>query len=178
VAVWLGQEQEIAEDIVQNSLEKIVRYVQQTQARGVPICSFEHLGLVITRHCFFDMRRRDLRLRHFSPDGEGGSEQLALDHLVDPSQEAEEKMYEEWLLAASAQTIAAFSLKLRLAILADLANRSYFDAEPSVLQQAFLAADIHLQDYQRAPSSDPAERGRQSALRSLAYKRIAQTIPG
>lgn len=178
VAVWMGQEQEIAEDIVQTSLEKIVRYVREMQARGVPICSFEHLSIVITRRCFFDMRRRDLRLRHFSPNGEGESEQLSLDLLVDPSQQAEEKMYEEWLLAASAQTIAAFSLKLRLAILADLANRSCFDAEPSVLQQAFLAADIRLQDYLRSPSPDPAERGRQSALRSLAYKRVAQAIPG
>jgi hypothetical protein len=35
-----------------------------------------------------------------------------------------------------------------------------------------------LQDYQRAPSADRAERGRQSALRSLAYKRLSQACIG
>lgn len=178
VPVWQGQEQDIVEDIVQTSLEKIVMYVRTMHARGVPICSLDHLSIVITRRCFFDLRRRELRLRRFSHDGEGSSELPSLDLLIDPSQEAEEKMYEEWLLAASAQTIASFSLKLRLAILSDLANRSCFDAEPSVLQQALLATDINLQDYQRAPSPDPAERGRQSALRSLAYKRLAQAYAG
>lgn len=178
VPVWQGQEQDIIEDIVQTSLEKIVKYARAMHARGVPICSFDHLSIVITRRCFFDLRRRELRLRHFSDNGEGSSDLPSLDLLIDPLQEAEEKMYEEWLLAASAQTIASFSLKLRLAILSDLANRSSFDAEPSVLQQALLAADIHLQDYQCAPSPDPAERGRLSALRSLAYKRLAQTYAG
>jgi hypothetical protein len=177
VPVWQGQEQDIVEDIVQTSLEKLFKYTQKMHDQGIPICSFERLSIVITRRCFFDLRRRELRLRHFSYDVEDSTE-LSLDLLIDPAQEAEEKIYEEWLLAISAQTIAAFSLKLRLAILSDLANRSCFDTEPSALQQAFLAADIHLQEYQRAPSPDPAERSRQSALRCLAYKRLAQTIPG
>jgi DNA-directed RNA polymerase specialized sigma24 family protein len=178
VPVWQGQEQDIVEDIVQTSLEKIFTYTRNIQARGIPIGSLQRLSIVITRRCFFDLRRKELRLRHFSYDIESSTEQLSLDLLVDPAQEAEEKIYEEWLLAASAQAIAAFSLKLRLAILADLANRSCFDAEPSALQQAFLAADIHLQDYQCPSSPDPAERSRQSALRCMAYKRIAQRVSG
>jgi len=178
VPIWQGQEQEVVEDILQTSMEKIFKYVREAHAKGVIICSLEHLSMVIAKHCFFDMRRRELRLLHFSHDEEGSSEQLSLDLLVDPSQEAEEKIYEEWLLAVSAQTIASFSTKLRAAILADLANRSCFDAEPSVLQQALLAAHIRLQDYQCAPSPDPAERSRQSALRSLAYKRLSQANLG
>lgn len=178
VPVWQGQEQDIVEDIIQTSLEKLFKYTREMHARGTPIGSLQRLSIVITRRCFFDLRRRELRLRHFSYDTEDPGEHLSLDLLVDPAQEAEEKIYEEWLLVASAQAIATFSLKLRLAILTDLANRSCFDLESSVLQQALLAADIHLQEYQCAPSPDPAERGRQSALRCMAYKRIAQTVFG
>jgi len=174
VATWKGEENDIAEDIVQAALLKIFQYIRNCRENGTAIDSLEHLSLVIAKHCFLDMRRRELRFQRLSTSTDTSYTQLSLERLSDPSQEAEEKIYEEWLLATSAKTITAFSTKLRAAILADLANNSCFDTEPSALQQAFLAAGIRLQDYQRAPSQDPAERSRQSALRSLAYKRIAQ----
>lgn len=174
VATWKGQENDIAEDIVQVALLKIFQYLNTCRENGTPIGSLERLSLVIAKHCFLDMRRRELRFQRLGYSTDVSSEQISLERLADPSQEAEEKLYEEWLLAASATTITAFSTKLRAAILADLANNSCFDAEPSALQQAFLARGVHLQDYQRAPSTDPAERSRQSALRSLAYKRLSQ----
>lgn len=182
VPIWKGQEHDIAEDIVQTALLKLLGYIKETRENGTAIDSLEHLSVVIAKHSFLDMRRRELRLQHFSHDTSMPREQLSLDRLTDPStdpsQEAEEKIYEEWLLAISARTITAFSKKLRAAILADLANNSYFDDEPTALQQAFLAVGIRLQDHQRAPSADPAERGRQSALRSLAYKRLSQANIG
>lgn len=171
VPSWKGQEYDIAEDIVQTTLLKTFQYMRE---KGEDIRSVVKLSFKIARNSFIDMRRRELRLQHFSHDTSTPNEQLSLDRLVDPSQEAEEKIYEEWILATCASTIATFSTKLRLAILADLANLTYVAEEPTTLQQAFLAAGIRLQDYQRAPSADPAERGRQSALRSLAYKRVSQ----
>lgn len=174
VPTWKGQELDVARDIVQTAMLKLFLYLEEAHRCGTVIASREALCLVIAKHAFLDMRRRELRLRHFSYDPVLPTEGLSLDQLVDPSQEAEEKLYEEWALIAGAGTIAEFSKKLRAAILADLANHSCFDAEPSVLQQAFLASGIRLQDYQCAPSPDPAERSRKSALRSLAYKRLAQ----
>lgn len=174
VAVWKGQENDVAEDIVQAALLKLFLYVGRCRENGVVIDSLEHLSLVIAKHCFLDMRRREVRFQRFSYDTSPPSEQVSLECSHDPLQEAEDKMYEEWLLAVSARKITAFSAKLRSAILADLANNSCFDAEPSVLQQAFLDLGIQLRDHLRARSTDPAERGRQSALRSLAYKRLAQ----
>lgn len=174
VAIWKGQENDIAEDIVQAALLKLFQYIGKCRKNGIAIDSLEHLSIVIARHCFLDMRRREARFQRFSYDAFTPSEQISLERLSDPSQEAEDKIYEEWLLAASAKKITAFSAKLRAAILADLANNSCFEAEPSILQQAFLDLGIQLRDYQRARSKDPAERGRQSALRSLAYKRLAQ----
>jgi len=176
VPTWKGQEADFAEDILQMAMEKIYCYLEQARQQKIAIGSLTRLSIVIAKRCFLDLRRRDLRLRHFSHDDMEPGEHLlpSLNLLVESALEIEEKIDEEWALAASAQTIAAFSRKLRLAILVDLANRSSFDEEPSTLQRALLAAGIHLQDYQRAPSPERAERGRQSALRSLAYKRISQ----
>lgn len=174
VAVWKGQEWDVAEDIVQMAIVKIFQYIAEARRNNTPIVSLEHLSIVITKHCFLDLRRREMRLLHFAHDETELHEQPSLDLLVDPSQEAEEKLYEEWLLEASARAIAAFSNKLRAAILVDLANRSCFGEQPTALQQAFMTVGVCLQDYQRASSQDPAERARQSTLRSLAYKRLAQ----
>lgn len=174
VQTWKGQENDVAEDIVQGALLNLVQYTKNCRKNGTVIGSLERLSLVVAKHYFLDLRRRELRFQHFSDTPDTPGEQLSLERLVDPAQEAEEKIYEEEVLAASARTIAAFSTKLRAAILADLANNTSFDAEPTALQRAFLAAGVRLRDHRRAPAADPAERGRQSALRSLAYKRLAQ----
>lgn len=174
VPTWKGQEYDIAEDIVQTALLKTFQYTRRAREKGEVIASVTKLSFRIARNCFIDMRRRELRLQHFSQDPSTSNEQFSLERLVDPSQEAEEKIYEEWVLAACASFIATFSTKLRLAILADLANLTHVAEESAALQQALLASGIRLRDYQRAPSPDPAERGRQSALRSLAYKRVSQ----
>ncbi len=176
VSIWRRQEQEVVEDIVQTAMEKIFKSLIDARQRNKVIYSIEYWSIKVAKHCFLDLLRRESRLSHFSDDNsEPGERHLPLlDFLVDPLQEVEEKVYEEELLALSARTITAFSTKLRIAILVDLANHSYFDMEPTALQQAFMAAGICLQDYQRAPSADRAERGRQSALRSLAYKRLSQ----
>src|SRR5258706_395011 len=117
VATWKGQENDIAEDIVQVALLKIFQYFNSCRANGTAIGSLEHLSLVIAKHSFLDMRRRELRFQRLSYSTNVPSEQISLERLTDPSQEAEEKLYEEWLLAASATTITAFSTKLRAAIL-------------------------------------------------------------
>jgi DNA-directed RNA polymerase specialized sigma24 family protein len=174
IAAWNGQEVEMIKDIVQTAVLKVFEelllgrvYIHCVQARS----------LVIAYHCFIDAVRHDVRhviISYDHPEAEG-FQQILPSLLVDPGQEIEERLYEEEVLLASVQTIAAFSKKLRQAILVDLANHSCFDDESSTLQQAFLASGICLRDYQRAPSPDPAERRRLSSLRSLGYKRLAQS---
>jgi DNA-directed RNA polymerase specialized sigma24 family protein len=173
IAAWNGQEIDMADDIVQTAMLKIFEELLRGRMH---IRSVQARSLVIAYHCFIDAVRRDVRRVVISYDHletEGFQHMLPV-LLVDPGQEMEERLYEEEVLYASVQTITAFSRKLRQAILVDLANCSCFDGESSTLQQAFLASGIRLQDYQRAPSPDPAERRRQSALRSLGYKRLAQ----
>ena len=175
VYIWQGQEYDVAWDIVLTAIERTFEYIHQAWANGIVVHSPEHLSVVIAKNYYRDLRRREQRLQRLSQDEFTPGEQISQSRLVDPAEEAAEQVYEEWLLVKTVSVIAAFSKKLRTAILVDLANRMHFGAEPTVLQQAFLAAGIRLQDYQRPQPSDPSERSRQSALRSLAYKRVAQT---
>lgn len=174
VPLWKRQQYDVAEDLVQTAMEKIFKYLSDERRKERPVLSLQNLGLVVAKRCFIDLRRRDLRLQHFPENETASCGQFFYEFLVDPSLEVEERLYEEWLLDSSARTIAAFSKKLRAAILVDLANRSVFDEEPSVLQRAFLELGISLRDYLRPPSLDPVERARLSALRSLAYKLVSQ----
>lgn len=177
ILIWRGQENDVAWDIVLTSVARTFEYTKQATERGIVILSLEYLSIKIATNYYRDLKRRERRLQHFSQeDGSSPYEHLLLDHLRDPSEEASDKVYEEWLLAHAAKTISFFSKKLRAAILIDLANRMHFSSEPTALQQAFLAMGIHLREYQKAESTDPRERSRQAALRSLAYKRMAQTI--
>jgi DNA-directed RNA polymerase specialized sigma24 family protein len=170
---WKRQKQDIVADVVQTALLKIFEELKQGKKY---IHSIRARSIVIAYHCYIDLVRRDSRRLILSyDDPEAEDQQYVLQNLlVDSTQEIEEKIYEEGVLAAAVKTIAEFSKKLRLEVLVDLANHSCFDEEPTALQRAFLAVGIRLQDYQRAPSPDPAERGRQSALRSLGYKRVSQ----
>lgn len=174
VYIWRGQEYDVAWDIVLTAIERTFEYVKQAWASGIAVHSPENLSVVIAKNYYRDLRRREQRLQRLPQEEFAPGEQFARNRLVDPAEEASEKVYEEWLLVNTASVIAAFSKKLRTAILVDLANRMHFGTEPTVLQQAFLAVGIRLQDYRRPQSSDPAERSRQSALKSLAYKKVAQ----
>lgn len=174
VPTWRGQEYDVAWDIVQTALERTFTYIRKALQQGVPVCFPDHLAMVIAKNYYRDLKRREQRLQHFSSDEETVYGGLTLDRLTDPAEEAAELLYEEELLCLSARYIALFSRKLRTAILVDLANRMHFGADPTILQQAFLASGICLQEYQRPPSIDQDERNRQSALRHLAYKRMTQ----
>jgi hypothetical protein len=174
VYVWRGQEHDVAWDIVQTAIARTLEYLNNAHKQGIIIHSLERLSIVIAKNHYRDRKRHEQRLQRF-PSSEGETnEQALLKNLLDPSEEASEKVYEEWLLIHTAKYIATFSKKRREAILIDLANRMHFGADPTVLQEAFLALGIRLQDYQHSQPANPVERGRQAALRSLAYKSVAQ----
>ncbi len=172
VPIWRGQEYDVACDIVQTTLERAFVSMRKALQQGVPVFFPDHLAAVIAKRYFIDLQRHEQRLQHFSSDEETPGGRFTLNNLVDPTEEASEQLYEEELLCHSARYIACFSHKLREAILVDLANRTHFSADPTVLQRAFLTVGIRLQEYQRPPSSDQDERNRQSALRHLGYKRV------
>ena len=173
VACWKGQEYDLVADLLQTALMKIITYLEHCRLAKIPIYSLEQLSKVIAKRCFLDLMRRDRRLQRFDTVE---NEMSRIDLLVDPAQQAEESVYEEELLISSARIIATFPAKLRQAILVDLGRGSTFASTPTTLQQAFLDVGIQLQEYAQQVPTSIAERNKQTALRSLAYKRVAQEI--
>ena len=91
-----------------------------------------------------------------------------------------ERLYEAWLFSNVAKEIAMFPLKMRQAVLIDLAWRleqyGDFYGDPTPLRQAFLDEGIHLEEFLDLLPTDTAARARHSSLVSLGYKRIAKSV--
>lgn len=172
---WKGQEADIVEDVVQEAIVRTLNYLKQAtcQRKQIPQ-SLTAFALVIAKNYLRDLRRREYRLCLIHNDEvhpkEFDQEQVpALDQAID-------NIETEYLFSQAAATVAQFPDKQRRAMLMDLANSMHFGKKQTTLQQAFSTVGIQLQDYQRTPSADPAERSRQAALRSLAYKRVARAL--
>jgi DNA-directed RNA polymerase specialized sigma24 family protein len=180
VSSWYGQYKEIAEDIAHEAVMRTFRYcVRADRGEMAPIGSLKALSRVIARNYFRDWRKKDwflVRPVHNDNEqdpfevnyrmGEGDdASQIALDHLMLDS-----------IIVTVAHVVAKFPHGQKTALLTDLANMSDFDAEPTLLQQALSDVGLELSDYRRPRSEDPTIRGRDAALRSIAYKRLKNEV--
>ncbi len=84
-----------------------------------------------------------------------------------------EQVDQEQLFDLLAGEIEHFPRKQKRALLTDLANLMYFDAQPTPLQESFLDVGIELQQYQNPLPTNPRERSRHISLLSQAYKRVS-----
>lgn len=166
VASWLGQEEDVAWDIVQESMRKALEYAQKAE-RGEkePVQSLTALLNTVAQNCTRDLRRRERRLSREMPLGFADSE-------TNFSEVATENAYHERLFRDLAHEIARFPAKQRQALLADLASRMAFEEKPSTLQAAFRAEGIFLENYRRSRPESERERNRNAALLNHAYKRL------
>jgi RNA polymerase sigma factor (sigma-70 family) len=177
VGYWYGQEEDIIEDVVQETVCRILERSQQAErGEASPIYSLEHMSVRIARNYCIDKVRRDCRLQlTFSIDYILEGPFSRVDEM-NPFEKAIEHVYQEELFARLAQVIAQFPMKQRRALLIDLANRMYFDIQPTPLQEAFIAEGIDLRLYQQPLPNDVTERTNQTALVSLAYKRVGMLM--
>lgn len=179
VISWIGQESDVAWDIVLMSIKRTFEYILKAQRENIPIASLERLSIVIAKHYYLDLRRKDSRLLHFDRDGYSQVERSIHHEEVDIAEAVLDKIHEEWLFSELAREIVMFPRKLKTALLIDLASRMAFNesnSNPTPLQRAFLEVGIQLQDYQHLLPEDPIARTRHSSLVSLAYKRIAMLV--
>ncbi|GCE04333.1 RNA polymerase sigma factor [Dictyobacter aurantiacus] len=180
VSSWYGQHREIAEDIAHEAVVRTFRY-QQRAARGEmsPIGSLKALSRVIARNYFRDWRKKDWCLVRPTLNE---NDQQALDvtagphEIVDASQIALDRLMLDSIIVSVARIVAGFPLGQKVALLTDLANMSDLDGEPSLLEQALRDVGLQLSEYRRPRSEDPIIRGRDAALRSIAYKRLKQQV--
>ncbi len=178
VSSWHGQENDIADDILQEAVIRTLKYTKLVESgRSIPINSMTCFGRTVAHNHFRDLRRRELRL--VRPNIQEGTEAaffVVQDEEEDPADIALDRLMRISLLMVLARIIVDFPLKQRTALLIDLANNADLSGEQSYLHKVFLEVGIELKDYCRTLSSDPLERSRHAASLSMAYKRLRQVF--
>jgi len=169
IASWQGQEEDVVWDIVQESMRKVFEYVCKVERNEEePIQSLTGLLRTTAQNNTLDLRRREKRLFRETPS----NERCFADGEISFSELATENVYHERLFRILAHEIALFPSKQRQALLADLAERMAFDRQPTILQAAFQAEGIHLEEYRRTRPLCGRERNRHAALLYQAYQRL------
>ncbi|HEY3992851.1 MAG TPA: hypothetical protein VGM01_08220 [Ktedonobacteraceae bacterium] len=171
ISRWEGEEDDVAWDVVQDSMRKFLEYLRKVEAgEEKPVQEQESLLYVIALNCLKDRRRREIRL---CPETEYASLSL-VDTSTHLSEVATENVYHERLFHLLAQKIAHFPAKQRGALLADLANRMAFEEKPTTLQAAFQAEGIRLEEYRFCQADNEKERSRHAALLYQANQRLKE----
>ena|SRR5437762_2973468 len=179
---WRGQEEDMADDIVQETVRRVIERAQKAErGEASPIQSLKQMANTVAYNYYRDLKRHDYRLSRleatdvnthgpcFYP-ADGYSDEYLLDTVAD-------KVDQDRLFDVLANAIDHFPTKQKQAILIDLANRMSFDEVPTSLQEAFLGVGIELRQYRRELPENTRERGRHISLCSQAYKRVAH-LPG
>jgi len=175
VASWRGQEEDLIEDIMQETARRILERSRKVDfGEAVPIHSLKYMTIAIASNYCRDIRRRDWRLVRTA------SHEASARAYEDPCEQndllesAIENVQNEGLFRFLAGEIANFPFKQRKALLIDLANRMSFDAQQTSLQKAFLEVGVNLEEYRHSLPSTTSERARHTALLHVAYKRLSQ----
>src|SRR6202051_3569440 len=124
ISLWYGQEKDIVEDIVQETLVRLwERTCKAERGEASPIGQLEHMAVVVAYNCCRDMRRRDRRLCHF-PSSVAAFE----DRYLDParlqryvSEDATKQVFMDTHFSLLAQEVVKFPPKQRRALLTELA---------------------------------------------------------
>jgi len=178
VPSWRGQEQDLAEDILQETVVRIFYYAQQAEQEGIQeIHHVTSFGRTIAYRHFVDLRRKALNLTCLETID--GTERGALAPPMgsdDPADEVVECLWLTSLFVVVGIIVASFPKGQRTALLVDLAKRVDPLENDSPLQSAFSQAGITLQDYLQYLPRTQQERTRQTALLSVAYRRLRETL--
>jgi len=177
IPVWRGQENDIIDDIVQETLIRLWTYLRQAETgQRSSIHSLSRFCYTIALNYCIDLQRKDRRNVHPPSDI---SYMVIYDecHVYRSVEDiaVESLCVEEWF-ALVAKLIATFPEKQRHAVLTDLANRMHFSKSPTSLQRAFLSVGIQLQDYQLSIVRDRQKQNRYVALVAYVYKRLSHII--
>ena len=174
VSSWRGQEEDIIEDIVQETARRVIERARKAErGEADPIHSLKQMMTVIAQNYCTDLWRTDRRLFHMPPQDYEPESLVGVDQQAQTLEAVDENVYQELLFQLIAHEVASFPDKQRKALLIDLANRMCFDTPPTSLQKAFLGEGIQLQQYQQPLPADSQERGRHVSILSYAYRRVA-----
>lgn len=174
VPSWRGQEEDVIEDIVQETAKRTIERIQKAErGEAEPVRSLPHMVMMVAQNYCKDLRRRERRLVRLQQKSYELDIRAYDDTQPPPFDDICERVDQENLLRQVAREIANFPKKQREALLIDLANRMFFGSCPTPLQSAFLEAGIQLENYRR-PLPGGRERNKHVSLLSCAIRRISQ----
>ncbi len=177
VTSWQGQERDVVEDILQETVLRTFCYMQQAEQEGRE--EIRHINgfckTVAYRH-FVDLRRQALDVVRLETLDGMEIAIMATPAIQDPAEEVIERLSRISLLVTIGNIIAGFPTGQRIALLVDLAKRANLLDTDSPLMVAFTQVGIKLQDYLQYLPKNPLERGRKASLLSVAYKRLRETF--
>ncbi len=172
---WSGQQEDIVEDIVQETIFKLLKYIQRAENGVVaPVKDMKHLAITIAHNYYRDLKRKDRRLDRFEMYDRTSLEQVVTSGAVDPSEIALDHIYQAWLFFKLADFVVSISIKQQTALLRDLAQRMHFGQTPTPLQQAFTAKGLDLKQHLDGKSASKREQSQYAANLSLSYKKIKE----
>ena len=173
--LWFGQEQDIANDVLQETFIRILKYTNRSVLTGSrAIEALESFGMTVARNYIRDMWRKEYRLIPFTTLSASSENNIPGLSLTDPSELALFNIMSRETLVSLACLIKNFPPGQRRALLIDLAQRSDFDEESGPLHVIFLELGINLYEYKLVCPLNAGERARHAALLSVAYKRLRQ----
>jgi DNA-directed RNA polymerase specialized sigma24 family protein len=173
ISSWLGQQEDLIEDIVQETIFKLLNYTQRAEKGEVaPVQNIEHLAITIARNYFRDLKRKDRRIDRFELYDRTSLEHVVKSKNVDPSEIALNHVYYAWVFMKLAEFVVTVSTKQQTALLRDLSQRMSFGQAATLLQQVFADKGLDLKRHQDWKSSDKREQSQHAANLSLSYKKI------
>ena len=175
VVHWVGGEQEIAEDVLQETYLRALRFAHNKEEHEdvPPINNFEALCKTIAKRHIIDIRRKDKHLVGSLDNTTFFITHETISMSDDPALIAVEDISLYTSMRSFSQAIKNFPEKQRIALLIDLARNADFDDEhPRTLERAMWSIGIPLRDYYRELPCDPILRSQHNALVSIAYKRL------
>ncbi len=173
-ALIKGQENDVVEDLLQETVIRVFKYAKRAaEGHVAPIDSIERFGYTTALNVCRDWWRKERHMLQWQSLDDGVPvDALSRVWVLNPEEEVLNLVYQEWIFMKAARDIAQFPQKTRRALLVELAERMYFDDEPTPLQKAFMQQGIRLADYQGLKPADPKLRSRHASLANQAFNRV------
>jgi DNA-directed RNA polymerase specialized sigma24 family protein len=173
IPAWRGEEEEVVNELVQEAICRLLERMRKAERQEAePVNSPDFLSRVIVRHLFIDRVRKEKRLTPLSQLTYASGDDVFAIELADSSEEVQERVMQEALFNELAAEIAKLPRRQKWALLVDIANRTQYDGNDTLLKQALLKAGIHLESYLKVQMVGK-ERSQFASLLCLSYKKIA-----
>ena len=180
IPLWHGQEEEVTDDIVQETMLRTFKYTANFSSwtqEGETASShpLENICKAIAYTQYRDLRRQDFRYIHVRTCKYSYPGFSIIREHFDPLETAINDTFQEWCCTHLASEIADIPIGPRTELLIYLANHLCFDLQISqLLQSAFLKRGIRLQEYRRSLPGNPIACSRHKTLLRIAHKRVVE----